>query len=446
MLTLAIAATAAAVAGAAAARERYDGHQVVSGVVKNAATAELLEGLDIWQPDSGEVRINSTVHVRLPAADAADGAALRKRLAAAHFAYDVLIEDVQRLVDHERAAMAAAPAAVAGVVDDTWFESYHTYAEIVDATKALANGAPSGANAKFFDNIGQSETGDHTLVGLTIRAGGDGGERPVFWFNGGQHAREWIGPATSMYILYKLLQQYAAGDPEVVAILNALDIVFVPVANPDGYEYSRTDSRMWRKNRKVNSGSSCRGVDLNRNWAYKWGGGGTSGNPCSDIYRGVGAFSEAETQALRDFIRAQGAGRVIGAVDMHSYSQLILRAYGWTRADAKDETENRALGEQMKATIASVHGKDYKNIKSIDLYTTTGSAGDWYYEMANGDEEGVEANRARVAYTFELRDTGNYGFVLPPDQIIPTGEENYAAYLDMLKHLQQNPCLPGQCA
>jgi len=39
------------------------------------------------------------------------------------------------------------------------------------------------------------------------------------------------------------------------------------------------------------------------------------------------------------------------------------------------------------------------------------------------------------SYTVELRDTGRYGFVLPPAQIIPTGEENYQAALFMAHYV-----------
>ena len=75
----------------------------------------------------------------------------------------------------------------------------------------------------------------------------------------------------------------------------------VPVLNPDGYEYSRTTDRMWRKNRRKNSGSKCDGVDLNRNFEMGFGT-ASSGNPCDDTYRGTEAFSEPESAALRDYI------------------------------------------------------------------------------------------------------------------------------------------------
>ena len=72
----------------------------------------------------------------------------------------------------------------------------------------------------------------------------------------------------------------------------------VPVANPDGYEYSREKDRMWRKNRRKNENSKCDGVDLNRNFDKAYGT-ASSKNPCAEDFRGAGAFSEPEAAAIR---------------------------------------------------------------------------------------------------------------------------------------------------
>jgi murein tripeptide amidase MpaA len=60
--------------------------------------------------------------------------------------------------------------------------------------------------------------------------------------------------------------------PENKDITDKLNIHILPMANPDGYEYSRNNDRHWRKNRGINPGSTCKGVDLNRNWGFHWGG------------------------------------------------------------------------------------------------------------------------------------------------------------------------------
>ncbi len=95
-------------------------------------------------------------------------------------------------------------------------------------------------------------------------------------FKGQQYFREWISPATCSYIARELVENSA----EYKNLLEAFDVYIMPSMNPDGYEYSRTTDRMWRKTRSVNPGFECRGTDPNRNWGYNWGLVGASSNPC----------------------------------------------------------------------------------------------------------------------------------------------------------------------
>lgn len=44
------------------------------------------------------------------------------------------------------------------------------------------------------------------------------------------------------------------------------------------------------------------------------------------------------------------------------------------------------------------------------------------------DDWALGVGGAEYSYTIELRDKGQFGFDLPPEQIIPTGEENYEAF------------------
>ena len=41
-------------------------------------------------------------------------------------------------------------------------------------------------------------------------------------------------------------------------------------------------------------------------------------------------------------------------------------------------------------------------------------------------------HKTPITYTYELRDTGRYGFLLPPDQIIPTAEETFDSIIVIL--------------
>jgi hypothetical protein len=231
---------------------------------------------------------------------------------------------------------------------------------------------------------------------------------------GGQHAREWVGPATTLYVTEQLLAQYAT-DPSVKAILDRVAFYVVPLVNPDGYSFTWTSTRLWRKNRRANAGGSF-GVDLNRNWDDgNWGGGGSSSNPTSDTYHGTAPFSEPESRSLSAWLAAQPV-RFNGAIDYHSYSQLILRPAGWTNTPTANETVLATVGTGIRSAILSIHNIPYTSQRSFQLYQTTGTSTDfWFYKSL-----------IVFSYTIELRDTGNFGFQLPPAQILPTGRENWA--------------------
>lgn len=80
--------------------------------------------------------------------------------------------------------------------------------------------------------------------------------------------------------------------------------------------------------------------------------------------------------------------------------------------------EIRDLGEAAVDALYQVHHKVFDPINSADLYPAAGASDDWYKGILG----------ARFVYTTELRDTGRYGFRLPPEQIIPSGEELWAAF------------------
>jgi len=227
-----------------------------------------------------------------------------------------------------------------------------------------------------------------------------------------------------MYIIRQLLTQYGK-DPKVTKFMNEVEFTIVPLVNPDGYEHTWNKERLWRKNRR-NNGDGSFGVDLNRNWDDHWGGAGSSSDPRSDIYHGTGPFSEPESTAVSNLLNTLFPN-VLAAIDFHSYSQLVLRPYGWTTAISPDNAALKVLGDGVRDSIYSVHQKTYVSQRSIDLYITTGSAGDWFYQ------EGIWG-----AYTIELRDTGKYGFVLPPAEIIPTGQEIWISMIYFVDHVLKN--------
>jgi len=386
---------------------RFDGEKVIRVYADNINEMKLLqetigEEADIWSREST---------LGIGANDIRVDASLESKIKSLGLKVESFIDDLQALIDQESADIQAYRNRDVNARDNLqWFTSYHTYDEIVSYMEQLAADYP--AICTFNASIGHSIEG-RSIPSLTI-TGSTKANRQRLWFNGGQHAREWVGPATVLFLATQLVENYGS-QTLVTDLINTVEFDIVPMVNPDGYVYSWNTYRLWRKNRR-NNGGGVYGVDLNRNWNDHWGGSGSSGTPSSDTYRGKSPFSEPESMFVSNYINS--LPNIIGAIDFHSYSQLILRPYGWTNANCPDETALKIIGEGVRYTISEVYGVDYENIKSIALYITDGTASDWFYQ------EGIWA-----AYTIELRDTGRYGFVLPANQIIPNGEEIWNSML-----------------
>lgn len=243
------------------------------------------------------------------------------------------------------------------------------------------------------------------------------------------HAREWISVEMALYLAEQILAQYAT-NPRLQADVNNLQIWIVPVVNPDGFAYTQLpcvspcipgtsmDPRFWRKNRRIN-GDGTFGVDLNRNWGHGWGlASGSSGMTSNDTYRGTAPFSEPETEALRAF--ANGLSNLKTMFTYHSFSELFLRPWGYTTADAPGEETLRQLALRSINVIQAVHGHVYSETIG---YTASGETTDWFW-----------GEHRISAFTPELRPAsgGLSGFAPSPALIVPSNEENLPAALSLL--------------
>uniref|UniRef100_A0ABI7WMB8 Peptidase M14 domain-containing protein n=1 Tax=Felis catus TaxID=9685 RepID=A0ABI7WMB8_FELCA len=253
----------------------------------------------------------------------------------------------------------------------------------------------------------------------------EGGRRPAVWLNAGIHSREWISVATAIWTARKVASDYGK-DPTITSILEKMDIFLLPVANPDGYVYTQTQNRLWRKTRSINPGSRCVGTDPNRNWNASFAGEGASDNPCSEIYHGPHANSEVEVKSVVDFIQEHGNFKCF--IDLHSYSQLLMYPYGYTVKKAPDADELDKVARRAAKALASLSGTTYQvGPTCTTVYPASGSSVDWAYD-----------NGIKYAFTFELRDTGHYGFLLPANQIIPTAEETWLGLKTIMEHVRDN--------
>jgi carboxypeptidase T len=355
--------------------------------------------LDVWSEERGP-GLPLAVVVAEPDLDT---------LRAAGVPFTVLVDDIDAVAraEHDRLQATASISAMARPAD--WFAEYRDYRAITERIQALAASHPALARV---EPIGASFE-SRTL--WAIKIGGTATDATPMLLSGTQHAREWISPMVATCIADRLVNNYAS-DPAVRDFVDHTALWVVPVVNPDGYQYTWSNNRYWRKNRR-----GSHGVDLNRNWDLAWGGAGSSGSKLSDVYRGERPFSEPETAALRDLALRE---HIALHVDLHSFSQLLLYPWGYTATPAPDAARFAAVGDRLASAIYATHGVPYKLLSSVELYAAAGTMTDWMYGVAHA-----------FSYTIELRPGagGRSGFVLPPEQIRPTCDEAFAAILELRK-------------
>ncbi|XP_030569352.1 carboxypeptidase B [Drosophila novamexicana] len=249
------------------------------------------------------------------------------------------------------------------------------------------------------------------MFAFPCRISNGNARNPSIWIDGGMHAREWISPATVTYIANQLVE----GWEDLPEHMRNINWYIHPVANPDGYEYSHTTDRLWRKNMRAH-GRQCPGVDLNRNFGYKWGGKGTSASPCSQTYRGSKAFSEPETFYISKFISGFPRDTFQAYLSFHSYGQYILYPWGYDYHLTKDRADLDRVARQAGSIITKSSGVKYTvGSSATTLYPAAGGSDDWAKGIAG----------IKYAYTIEMGDTGRYGFVLPAQFIQYNGKDGY---------------------
>lgn len=248
-----------------------------------------------------------------------------------------------------------------------------------------------------------------------------GSTKPGIFLLAGAHARELVNPDLLIHFVSGICKAYATNSDfnfnevsipfeKIKLILEQLEIFVLPLLNPDGREHVQSPfgERMWRKNRNPNPGLRGRGVDLNRNFDFLWESGvGTSVDSGSNIYRGLEPGSEPEIQNVIHVFDTYP--NILGFLDIHSYSELILYPWG----DDDNQTHNRKMnfmnvsydglrgalndsqyrefipaddqdwyvrvGERMQSAILGVRGRQYSLRQSSGLYPTTATSIDYSY-------------------------------------------------------------------
>ncbi len=258
-------------------------------------------------------------------------------------------------------------------------------------------------------------TPEHLVAGLSTK--------PGVIFMGNHHAREHVSAEIPLMLAQHLLGN--RDDAQIAALLESRDIWIIPMVNPDGVEYDIATEkyRMWRKNRAKNRDGTM-GVDLNRNYGYKWGTGGSSSSGSSDTFMGPQPFSEPESSAIRDFVSAHQNARVL--LSFHTFSELILYPWGHTYDPISDKKDLQVF-ETMARTMAQWN--KYTPQQASDLYIASGDTTDWAY-----------GTHKMFAFTFELspKDMWSGGFYPGAKILDRVFEDNLRPSLYMIE-VADNP-------
>jgi carboxypeptidase T len=280
---------------------------------------------------------------------------------------------------------------------------YSCYRTIDALYAQLSQWAAQYPDIASLETIGNSFENRELMV-MRLTHHSTTGFKPRFFLMANIHGRELITNETAMAFIQKLLQGYG-NDPDITWLLDYNEIYVLVSANPDGHVKNEQDlSLYWRKNTHSYGSCTLYGVDLNRNSDFKWGGVGSSGDPCAETYHGPSATSEPETQAAQTFVRSlfpdqRGLGDSDAApitttgvlITLHSYGNLVLWPWGETYAAAPNNAQLQQLGQKL----ASFNG--YTPQQSSDLYPTSGATDDWSY-----GELGI------ASYTFEIGSDSDY--------------------------------------
>jgi hypothetical protein len=257
-------------------------------------------------------------------------------------------------------------------VEEGVFRTYGGPGGILEELKAQAAAHPDIAQYRVIGETWEGQEIGAVRVTSDIAKQKKDGKRPTTVYVGAQHAREWITPEMVRRLLDLYVTSYGSDDA-ITELVDSTELWFVPVANPDGYDFSFTEgNRLWRKNLRDNDGdgeiTGNDGVDLNRNSATRWGydNEGSSPDPTSDTYRGPSPGSEPETQALDDLFAHLTPEFLI---NYHSAAELLLYGLGW---QVSTPSPDDVVYEAMVGDDATPAVPGYDPDISAELYTTNG--------------------------------------------------------------------------
>ncbi|MBX7245406.1 MAG: hypothetical protein K1X53_07895 [Candidatus Sumerlaeaceae bacterium] len=306
----------------AGAQAEIDNRELLRINVSEPAQVDSLakQGLDLWSVDSHSVR-----------------------------AY-VSSSEMKWLLENGFSFTSEQEALKRALINPAATNGFYTFAEFETAMFGWASAHPGIVS---LTSLGKSvENRDIWLLKISDNVATDENE-PNVVFLGLQHAREWLSGMTVHGIVDKIINSYGT-DAEITNFVNSMQIYVILVCNPDGYVYTHTTTRLWRKNRR-NNGDGTYGVDLNRNLPYAWTSGGASS---SDTYGGTAPLSEPENVALASFLNSR---RIHGLINYHTYGGLVMYNWAYTNTPPSNAVPMGDLAYAIAQAIEAVNGQRMRN-------------------------------------------------------------------------------------
>uniref|UniRef100_K3X7Q5 Peptidase M14 domain-containing protein n=1 Tax=Globisporangium ultimum (strain ATCC 200006 / CBS 805.95 / DAOM BR144) TaxID=431595 RepID=K3X7Q5_GLOUD len=414
---------------AAAVKQLY--HVTLPKAVFDSALASFGDDLDVWEvktADDDKTTVKADIYTTQDVINKFYTAKPKYHLLDDTVPSAVTVErdpvDTAALIQQEASTLATCTTATrrhlqaisaTKYIDNAFFDCWRTADEVYAFLDTLVTENPT-----TFSKIASVATSieGRTIPAYKIATGGAG--KKAIYIQGLIHAREWHAGSTTFYAIAALLDGLRNGDAAITSILNQYDWYFVPIVNIDGFRFTFSNTRLWRKNRRKVSGSTY-GVDLNRNFGPQAYFGKAGDGPSSETYPGTAPLSEPETAGIFKFLKTLP---LAGAIDIHSYSNLVLRPYGiqYAEAAAPYGAKLKTLGDNVKTAVQANSTVKYTSQTAAALYLCYGTVLDSIF---------LEFNKT-ASLSFEMEGSS---FVVDKAQIRPGGQHVFQGIVQFAKEL-----------
>ncbi|KAH7950515.1 hypothetical protein HPB49_025053 [Dermacentor silvarum] len=384
-----------------ATRANYTGYRLVSVAAPNEKSRSILSSLadslqlDVWRDATASGNPALVLLKPQVAAEFTDTASKNG------LTVSTKSENLQQLLDDERKEVSST---------SDRFERYLTYGEFKDALQQYAK----DYDHVTYTSIGRSYEG-RDMIAVHIKAKEN---LPIVFLECGIHAREWAAHSACLYIIDQLATQYGK-DEGVRRLVSTYEWRIHPIVNPDGYEYTHTTDRLWRKTRSLSRISECIGADPNRNFDVgEYCSGRSSTDPCSSTYCGDEPFSESESRAIRDALVAT-QGRTEFYFALHSYGLFWMFPYAHKTERIPEHDQLMNISVRATEAMKKIRRNEFNfGPVSTTLYGHSGLSVDWAYEKGG----------VKKAFILELEPSWRIpnpekGFLLPIRDLLPTVKE-----------------------